>query len=502
MNNTLCDLGAFMQVGEAHSIDEVLAQCHIMPTYRNLLLRWLRRLVAARLLDQRPDGTFVAVQPLQGIAPDEVWRETRVALADVPFLLEYMERCTQALRGVLTGQSSPLETLFPGGSFATTEALYQDWAQARYFNHIVRAVVEGAAAAGDTLQVIEIGAGTGSTTSAVLPALTSGRATYTFTDVSEMFLDRARDKFKAYDFVRYGLLNAEQDPHDQGYARHGYDVAIAANVLHATHNLSETLANVQALLAPQGVLVLYEATRQQTWYDITTGLIEGWQRFDDEVRRDQDHPLLSPAQWERVLRGAGFLDVAIWPEAGSPAEVMGLHVIVARPPQLAVDAAIDAPAEAGEIEWGAVDQSGEPTPPTIALLDQLRSALPDERLELLIDFVRGHVARILRLDPNEPLDRRARLMDIGVDSLMAVELRSRLSNGLGLAQPLPATLIFDYPTSEGIARYLLNDVLKLDAAGPTLTVLEEPIEAGLTDLDEMSDDEVATLLLKKLKALS
>jgi SAM-dependent methyltransferase len=467
-----------------------------------LLLRWLRRLVTARWLDQQPDGTFMAVQALSHRATDEVWRGARTALADVPFLIEYVERCTQVLRGVLTGQISPLETLFPGGSFATTEALYQEWAQARYFNHIVRAAVEGAAAVGDTLRVIEIGAGTGSTTSAVLPALTRGRATYTFTDVSELFLDRARDKFKAYDFVRYGLFNVEQDPHDQGYARHGYDVVIAANVLHATHNLSATLANVRALLAPQGVLVLYEATRQQTWYDITTGLIEGWQRFDDEVRRDQDHPLLSPAQWEQVLRGAGFLEVAIWPEAGSPAEVLGLHVIVARPPQLVAGDASDAPTEAGEIDRGAVDQSGEPTPPTIVLLDQLRLALPDERLELLIDFVRGHVARILRLDPSDPLDRRARLMDIGVDSLMAVELRSRLSSGLGLAQPLPATLIFDYPTSEAIARYLLHDVLKLDEAAPAATVAEEPVEASVTDLDDMSDDEVAALLLKKLKALS
>jgi hypothetical protein len=49
---------------------------------------------------------------------------------------------------------------------------------------------------------------------------------------------------------------------------------------------------------------------------------------------------------------------------------------------------------------------------------------------------------------------------------------------------------------------LLNDVLKLDDVAPAVTVLEEPDDARATDLDGLSDDEVAALLLKKLKALS
>jgi acyl carrier protein len=211
--------------------------------------------------------------------------------------------------------------------------------------------------------------------------------------------------------------------------------------------------------------------------------------------------LLSAAQWNQVLQGAGFSEVDSWPEAGSPAEVLGLHVIVARAPHLAVDEVIDAATEASEIERDAVDQSDEPTPASL-LFDQLQAALPDERLDLLIDVVRGYVARILRLDPNEPFDRRARLMDLGVDSLMAVELRSRLSSGLGLAQTLPATLIFDYPTVEAIARYLLSEVLTFDEVPAVPSASAESTAANVDDIEDLSDEEVAALLLKKLKTLS
>ncbi len=497
ITNTLCDLGAFAQAGEAHSVDSLLQRFGIAPTYRNLMIRWLKQLTAPRSLRQQPAGIFVAEKPLERIDLDRLWAAARATWADAPFLIDYVERCGSALHGVLMGEVSPLDTLFPDGSFATTEALYQDWAQARYFNYIVRAVTE-AARTSDELRVIEIGAGTGATTSAVLPALTGVRAAYTFTDVSDLFLDRARDKFNEYPFVRYGLLDIELEPQAQGYARHGYDVVIAANVLHATPDLAKALEHVLALLAPDGVLVIYEATQQQAWYDITTGLIEGWQRFDDEARRAQDHPLLSAAQWERILHTAGFAEVERWPEVGSPAEVLGLHVLAARAPQVTGEAVAESTLIADH-DRAAPDRSVRPVP-TSEILDQLQAALPDERLELLVDFVQQHVARILRHDVTDQIDRRARLMDIGVDSLMAVELRGRLSNALGLSQTLPATLIFDYPTVEAIARYLWREVLNL---AETVAEPSAPEPAANTDaIDQLSDEEVTALLLKKLRTLS
>ena len=112
--------------------------------------------------------------------------------------------------------------------------------------------------------MIEFGAGTGSTSSFVLPILPADQSLYHFTDVSDLFLNRARDKFAAFPFVRYSLLNIERDPVEQGYAPHSYDVVIAANVLHATAELNATLRHVRSLLGSDGALVLFEATLPQS----------------------------------------------------------------------------------------------------------------------------------------------------------------------------------------------------------------------------------------------
>jgi SAM-dependent methyltransferase len=236
----------------------------------------------------------------------------------VPPLLAYLQRCGDWLPDILTGKLSPLETIFPGGSYETADYLYHHWPLVQYFNGITAEVMQAIAAqvpANRQLRILEVGAGTGGTAAALLPVLPARQTQYHFTDLSDLFLGRAEERFAAYPFVTYGIMDIEKAPEAQGHRPHSFDVIVAANVLHATRHLDETLAHVQALLAPGGLLVLFEVTSHFTWFDITTGLIEGWGLHEDAWR--QDNPLLSPEQWQAALRAAGFAQTAAFPEANA-----------------------------------------------------------------------------------------------------------------------------------------------------------------------------------------
>jgi microcystin synthetase protein McyG len=158
---------------------------------------------------------------------------------------------------------------------------------------------------GRIARILEIGAGTGGTTTYVLPRLQADRTNYTFTDVSPLFTERAREKFQSFSFVDYQTLDIERNPATQRFDAHSYDIVLAANVLHATTDLHLTLKHVRELLAPQGLLILLEVTVSQRWLDLIFGLTEGWWRFKDLDLRPK-HPLLSVQRWQGVLEECGF----------------------------------------------------------------------------------------------------------------------------------------------------------------------------------------------------
>jgi NADPH:quinone reductase-like Zn-dependent oxidoreductase/SAM-dependent methyltransferase/NADP-dependent 3-hydroxy acid dehydrogenase YdfG len=138
-----------------------------------------------------------------------------------------------------------------------------------------------------------------------------------------------------------------------------------------------------------------------------------------------------------------------------------------------------------------------PAHPARDLRADLEAAAPAKRHALLRDHIADRTRRVLGLDAGQTVDVLRPLKELGIDSLMAVELRNLLKSDLALDGGLPATLVFDYPTVDGIAHFLARDVLGLEA--PPLTAAAEPASATvLNRVEDLSDEEVDRLLGERL----
>ncbi|KAK2003782.1 putative polyketide synthetase [Colletotrichum falcatum] len=114
------------------------------------------------------------------------------------------------------------------------------------------------------MKVLEIGAGTGGATKAVLKDVGDQFSRYDFTDISGGFFEKASSVFSSYKpNMNFRVLDIEKDPSAQGFEEGSYDLIVASLVLHATRNLKETMVNVRKLLKPGGYLLLLEITENE-----------------------------------------------------------------------------------------------------------------------------------------------------------------------------------------------------------------------------------------------
>jgi acyl carrier protein len=134
-----------------------------------------------------------------------------------------------------------------------------------------------------------------------------------------------------------------------------------------------------------------------------------------------------------------------------------------------------------------------------SLRQRLLQASPEQRKSLLVAALIELVAEVLRLQRNEVAPRE-RLFDLGVDSLIAIELKNRLQNALN--QTLSSTLLFDYPTIEALAHYLLEMLDPVLASSVQHTAgVDNNTASANTSVDALSEEEAEALLLAQLEQL-
>ncbi len=156
------------------------------------------------------------------------------------------------------------------------------------------------------MNILEVGAGTGGSTQAILPTLDTSFSSYTYTDVSSGFFEQAEEKFKDYaGRMKFKVFDMIKTLGEQGFQENSYDMVIAANVLHVSKDLDQMMNNVRRLLKPGGYLVNLEiVTNQPLRNGIIMGGLPGWWVGADNGR--PHGPCQDIESWDALYRRCGF----------------------------------------------------------------------------------------------------------------------------------------------------------------------------------------------------
>ncbi|KAK0701265.1 hypothetical protein B0H67DRAFT_655916 [Lasiosphaeris hirsuta] len=217
-----------------------------------LTLHYVQQVLTEVSIHDIPEGAYVRrlyewMQTLAGCRYDSSLISAEDG-TNVGVVGEAISRLGPHLGDILTQKTDPLALLTPDNLLSR---LYADDRCSRCYTQMAAWCKEvGLQKPG--LRVLEIGAGTASTTVPILSALRGCVSQYDFTDLSSGFFESAKGRLgDMADSVEFRVLNIEKDARQQGFDEASYDLIVASNVLHATRRIDDTLGNMMALLLSQ-----------------------------------------------------------------------------------------------------------------------------------------------------------------------------------------------------------------------------------------------------------
>ncbi|MBW4479945.1 MAG: SDR family NAD(P)-dependent oxidoreductase [Tolypothrix brevis GSE-NOS-MK-07-07A] len=135
------------------------------------------------------------------------------------------------------------------------------------------------------------------------------------------------------------------------------------------------------------------------------------------------------------------------------------------------------------------------------LLERLKAAVPKQRRAILATYIQNCVAMVLGRDSLRLPEIKIGFFELGMDSLMTLELKNRLQSSLGYS--LPATLTYEYSTIHALTEYFLSDVLSFESHVIYNTESLEDAEKQtiLTEIEQLSINELEAIVDEELSKL-
>ena len=372
--------------------------------------------------------------------------------------------CLEKLPEILQGDILATDVIFPDSSMEKVEGVYKNNLMSDMFNEVVAnavvAYVQQRVQADPKarLRILEIGAGTGGTSSIVFASLQPFKEsidTYCYTDLSKAFLFHAEKNYAPDNpYIQYQLLDIEKPIEDQGIEVGTYDLVIAANVLHATKDIRYTIQNAKTTLHQNGYLLINELSTPALFNHLTFGLLDGWWLFKDADLRMPGSPGLYPVGWQQILEEEGFPSV-LFP--AKEAHILGQQIIFAQS-----DGVVRQKISVEKEEKITLPVSTIVKNKTVQLQKQnnvelQKSNIVSQPSQKVQEYIRTQILNSLSESlkiSSESIDPDIAFSDYGIDSILGVSFIKQINESLSVS--LNTAVIFEHSSVHRLSKYVMS----------------------------------------------
>ncbi|ADC88016.1 MULTISPECIES: bifunctional Gfo/Idh/MocA family oxidoreductase/class I SAM-dependent methyltransferase [Staphylococcus] len=300
-------LGKYLDKKQSYMLDDIFERLEVHPNNKDIMSRWLNYLVDHFYVIKTMDNAYIF--DYQTLTKDNVqheWNhlEQQWITSIMPKkIFQYFKAHFEHIEAIVRGDKPVNLILFEHGDIDIANALYRHTAIARYINTQIALYVQ-TCAEHRRLNILELGAGTGATTTCILKQIGQiFTGSYLFTDISQYFISLAKKQFVDKTFMRYQLLNIDNLHHSKLNAYQPIDIVIAVGVINNAKNLNRLLKSVHQILTKGGKLIIGEAYGESAPMLISQAFM---MTEPTDIRKSKNTTFLTLDEWYELFNQTGF----------------------------------------------------------------------------------------------------------------------------------------------------------------------------------------------------
>lgn len=288
-----------------YNLKDKLMNLGINDSYFRLITQWFELLDSKLIVKKSAENTYSNLKSF-----DEVKDPKDEVLNDVKAFVETFVKKGEKL---LRNEINPLELVYGEGK-ESIDSFSEKMSGVAYRNKMTKELIvnfiKEKSKIGKTVKVLELGARKLNLTADIIDKLDDVDYEYTLSDKSSYFKQLVQDKFNGNEHIKYENLNLDECD----CIINKYDLIVAFDSLHRVKNVNVSLKYIRNMLAQDGILIFGEKVENSAVQLITIAFLEqGFDYFED-VRNENNLPLLKDKVWESVLLDSGYKNVSYYPK--------------------------------------------------------------------------------------------------------------------------------------------------------------------------------------------